>query len=184
MKTLEDVVAQNRISLGTAKEYEDLCSSVRDWLKKSLVANGVSQVLLEEIFVRSPKKIFLNREIGGRTKRIMKRVAAQEEEAARIIEGKMQPFSGRLSLKAAKADARSNDYLVEAKQTEFKSLGVKVEWIEKLCNEAVGLGLEPMFHFRFDAIGNQFPKDWVMVSSREYERLKDAAKSGCKPEDL
>jgi hypothetical protein len=172
-RTLEEVVASNRISLGTAKEYSDLCEAIRRWIKDIFDGSGVK---LDDVLARSPKKILIQRDMTGKTKRILKRVAQQEEEAARMVDGSTQPFSGRLSLIGGKGDVKSKDYLIEAKQTAYGSMGIKVEWIEKICNEAVGLGLEPLLHLRFDSIGNQFPKDWCLVSSREFERLKDAAK--------
>lgn len=95
-------------------------------------------------------------------------VFRHEEQAADLVGGKRHRGSG--SYKFRKSDASSEDYQVECKQTEKKSLGIKTEWLKKIQQEAEFRGKEPVLHIRFT---HEDVGDWVLIRSTEFKRLVD-----------
>lgn len=96
-------------------------------------------------------------------------VRNQEEKAAELVGGKRHAGSG--SQKFRKSDASSSEYQVECKQTEKESLSLKLEWLEKIAQEAEGRGREPLLHVRFLSAEEHVGRDWVMMRASEFERL-------------
>lgn len=105
-------------------------------------------------------------------------VLEQENEAAAMVGGKRHRGSG--SSMYLKSDASSDRYQIEAKQTEKKSLGLKLEWLKKITQEAFGRGRVPMMCLRFQANNDPLVEsDWVVIPKSEFVRLFEG-QDGCK----
>ena len=63
---------------------------------------------------------------------------SQKQEKNLAKKGFVTPGSGSVWL--FKGDVVFNDYLVEAKRTDKKSMSVKGEWLEKIFKEALAVG--------------------------------------------
>lgn len=110
---------------------------------------------------------------GAQSKSPSESQREHEVEAARVVGGKRQPNSGRINGIGGKGDAKSDRFLVDAKQTDKASIRIPVEWIDKLCKDAWGLGKQPLFHLRWNNMPSQFPSDWVLLPAKEFERLRN-----------
>lgn len=95
---------------------------------------------------------------------LQKKVLAQEEKAAAMVGGKRHAGSG--SSRYCKSDASSDRWQIECKQTEKESLGVKLEWLEKIAREAVNKQKWPMLCVKIQA------EDWVMIPKWIFEKGK------------
>jgi len=92
---------------------------------------------------------------------------------------RVQPGSG--SSDYAKGDVKehsddamaSNRFLVECKSTEHASLGVKFEWLDKIVNEAMGMGLQPALLIEFLRARGVCEKRWVLVPESTFLRMKE-----------
>ena len=123
-----------------------------------------------------PLRAFRLRPSGSESHSNHQTVRAQETDAAALVHGKRHAGSGCLD--GLKSDGSSERYQIEAKQTEHRSLGVTLAWLQKLSMEAYGRGREPMLHVRFLQAPVGVDQDWVMVSAREFRRLFDLARGG------
>jgi hypothetical protein len=56
--------------------------------------------------------------------------------------GSYWPFKGDVAME--------NNYLVEAKRTDAKSMSVKEEWLKKIYNDAVTINKEPGIELEFE----------------------------------
>ncbi len=73
----------------------------------------------------------------------MKASQAHEKRLAKVIGGARVAGSG--SFWSRKGDVRSDKYLIEHKYTANKSYSLKAEDLQKLENEAIMVGREPLF---------------------------------------
>lgn len=96
-------------------------------------------------------------------------VRSQENRAGDLIGGYRHRGSG--NNKFRKSDASSREYQVECKQTSNDSIGLKMEWLKKICEEAMGKGKEPVLHLTFNEAESFVGKDWVLIRSDEFKRL-------------
>ena len=98
-------------------------------------------------------------------------VLRHEKEAASLVGGVRHRGSGASAYR--KSDASSDDYQVECKQTKKKSIGLKLEWLQKITSEALSRGREPMLHIRFLETSSDCPGDWVCVPADLWRRLNE-----------
>jgi hypothetical protein len=106
-------------------------------------------------------------QIGGDcARRSRRKVVEQEKDSAVLIGGRRHIGSG--ALPGLKSDASSGIWQLEAKQTEKKSIGVTLDWLEKITREARTQDKRPMLHIRFLDIpdGMVVDRDWVMIPAR------------------
>jgi len=96
-------------------------------------------------------------------------VLAHEERAAGLFGGKRHRGSG--SSPFLKSDASSSRYQIECKQTENASLSLKLEWLKKITNEAIGCGKIPALHIHFLRDIGSVERDWVILPASEVERI-------------
>ncbi len=110
----------------------------------------------------SPKELRNNTFSGERDNlKIKKQSRKQEHDIAKLIGGKRNPLSG--SDYRAKADVKSDKFLIEAKMTEKASLSVKAEWLEKITMEAMAQGRLPALSIRLNFDNRLVEHDWYLV---------------------
>ena len=95
----------------------------------------------------------------------------QEKRVASSIGGKRKVASG--SRYWAKGDAVSDELLVDAKQTEKKSISITTKMIEKVNDEAIANDKVPAISVEFLNIGRLAEKDWILVPMWHYEEVID-----------
>ena len=98
----------------------------------------------------------------------------QEKEIAGMVGGKRQPFSG--ASERAKGDGISDDFLIEAKQTEKQSLSIKLKWLEKIDEEAMAVNKYPLLAIEFLNADPRASKDWIAVPKYVFQELFDSWK--------
>jgi hypothetical protein len=94
---------------------------------------------------------------------IGKQGRASEKKLAKQLGVRPRPASG--AMEGAKGDIPLPGVLMEAKSTTSDSLGVKLDWLAKIGNEARSEGKSPALAVTFvDGVGNP-RKDgqWVMI---------------------
>jgi hypothetical protein len=86
-----------------------------------------------------------------------------------MLNGKRQPLSGANEM--AKGDVRSEYFLGEAKQTQGKSLSLKLEWLEKIDGEAMAVDKYPLLAIEFLNGNPRSPKEWVSVPKHIFQEM-------------
>jgi hypothetical protein len=104
-------------------------------------------------------------------KRMRSLVNEQEEEGARLIGGRRHVGSG--AIEGLKSDASSSRWQLEAKQTAGKSIGVSLEWLEKISREARSQDKHPILFLRFTRIPSDMviEEDWMVIPASVFERM-------------
>lgn len=99
-------------------------------------------------------------------------VTEQEEEGARIIDGQRHVGSG--AIEGLKSDASSGRWQQEAKQTAGKSIGLKLEWLDKITREARIHDKRPMMFLRFTDSPRHIvaEDDWVVIPKSVFEAMR------------
>lgn len=94
----------------------------------------------------------------------------QEFRVAGSLSGHRQRGSGASDY--AKGDVKTDDFLIECKQTEKKSLSVKGEWLSKITREAMAAGKLPALSIEIKGTGDRLVEhDWVAVPMSVFKRL-------------
>lgn len=108
----------------------------------------------------------------GEKKRSRRRVTKQEEDGANLIGGRRHIGSG--AIPGLKSDASSKRWQQEAKQTEKMSIGIKVEWLDKITREARTQDKKPMLYIRFISLPSWcvLEKDWVMIPATAFGEME------------
>jgi Holliday junction resolvase len=91
----------------------------------------------------------------------------QERSVAKSLGGRETIGSGN---KGQKGDVWAASMMVECKATEKQSMGVKLEWLEKLVKEAFQAAREPVLVLRFLAMKSQ-ARDWAVIPLERYKEL-------------
>jgi len=93
-----------------------------------------------------------------------------EDDVAETFQGDKTIGSGNKPF--YKGDVKSDMFLVEAKSSEQKSIGIKAEWLKKISDEAYGYQRLPAVHLRFGSIEDGLcERDWVMVPQSVFKRM-------------
>jgi len=105
------------------------------------------------------------------SRRARRRVTNQEEEGARLIGGRRHIGSGALS--GLKSDASSAAWQLEAKQTAASSIGIKLEWLDKISREAGSQDKDPLLFVRFTSVPDEMivEDDWVMIPAKVFRKM-------------
>ena len=69
------------------------------------------------------------------------------------------------------ADIRGLEFLRENKTTVGRGRTISGEEIEKISNQALSVGLEPVMEICFEGQTAPTPKDWVMLPAEVFEDL-------------
>lgn len=85
-----------------------------------------------------------------------RRGADAERRIAKILGSERVPYSGAGT---EKGDVRHVQYVVEVKVTAARVLGLKKDWLDKVCKQAADAGKKPVLVFRF--LGDT--RDWAIV---------------------
>lgn len=92
-----------------------------------------------------------------------KKSKKQEGRVAEKLGGKRQKGSGSVPLN--KGDVRSEHLLTECKRTDKKSISIKIDYLEKITNEAISYGCTPSLAIEFENTPRIVEKDWIMIPS-------------------
>lgn len=98
-------------------------------------------------------------------------VSKHENDIAEVIDGRAVGTKGSRGAGHKRADARSNKYEVECKQTANKSISLKMEWLLDISRLALGKGLKPLLSLRFLKREMEVEQDWVLIPMSEFKRL-------------
>ena len=110
-------------------------------------------------------------------KQSRKEVIEQEDVGAQLINGRRHAGSGAID--GYKSDASSDVWQQEAKQTAAQSIGVKLEWLDKITREARVLDKYPMMFIRFTSPEDHIvaDDDWVMIPASVFRKVVDVEKN-------
>jgi len=101
-----------------------------------------------------------------------------ESRAARRLQAELTPASGATR---SKGDMTLGRFLIEAKATQNKSIGVEYTWLSKIEVEALAVGKMPALLVQFlHRDGSELADGkWVMVPERVFrEFVEDAQEEG------
>lgn len=91
------------------------------------------------------------------------RSRAQEDRVAKTTDGRRQPGSGAFA--GLKGDVKAEDFLIECKRTDGKSIRLTKQWLEKISKEALEAGKHPAMVITIGTI-ETFDEDWLIIPLR------------------
>jgi len=97
-----------------------------------------------------------------------------EKKLAKDLGGVTTVGSGN---KGMKGDVHGGDrdagqrIMAEAKSTQARQIALKLDWLEKLVNEAFDARMEPALFLRFDSLGSSNYQDWAVIPKNRYLEL-------------
>ena len=92
-----------------------------------------------------------------------------EQRTAKALGARLQPASGAMS--AAKGDMKTDRFLIEAKSTTSASLGLKLDWLLKIGEEARRVGRSPCVAIDFIYPSGSSKERWLMVPEYVWKEL-------------
>ncbi len=92
-----------------------------------------------------------------------------EQRTARELGAKLRPASGAMA--SAKGDMITDRFLIEAKSTVNSSLGVKLDWLLKIGEEARRAGKAPALAINFTTGDGRSREQWVAVPMYVWKEL-------------
>ena len=95
------------------------------------------------------------------------KVRFHEDRAASVFGGKRHAGSG--AFQGLKSDASSDDFQIECKRTDKDSLSFKVQWLDKISTEALGVGKIPAMHIELQNCEHH--KRWVVIPEQIFQML-------------
>ena len=104
----------------------------------------------------------------------------QEERIAEELGGKRVPASGAIRSKYRGSegyDVKSDDYAMELKITDKKSIGLKLEWLEKIVQKANDRGKIPMMVLSYKKAEFPTPADWVVIPMDLFKKVMKGDKN-------
>lgn len=99
----------------------------------------------------------------GRTDTQHTRSRAQEDRVAKTTHGRRQPGSGAFA--GLKGDVKQEDFLIECKRTDKKSISLTVKWLKKISMEALEAGKHPAMVLTLP-VDEPFDEDWLVIPLR------------------
>jgi Holliday junction resolvase len=97
-------------------------------------------------------------------------VSRHEKEISESLGGYAHIGSGRLD--GLKSDGSTDRYQIEAKQTAKQSISIKMEWLQKITDEALPCGRIPIVAIRFLNCDDLLTdRDWILVPASEFKDL-------------
>jgi hypothetical protein len=91
-----------------------------------------------------------------------------ERGLAESVSGKQVVGSGN---KNDKSDVKTDKFRYEAKSTDKRSLILKLDWLEKIVNEALRTGRKPAISIMFSEAADPCGKRWVMIEEDLFKEL-------------
>jgi len=102
-----------------------------------------------------------------------------EKKTARNFGGRVQPGSGASMY--AKGDVKEHSdaahaldaFLLECKSTQGESISIRLEYLSKITEEAIGAGLQPALVVEFIGAGGLTERRWVMTPESVFLRMRE-----------
>ena len=91
-----------------------------------------------------------------------------ENNLAKSVNGKKVVGSGN---KLDKSDVKTDLFRYEAKSTGKKSLSLKLEWLEKIVNEALRTGRYPALSIMFSEAQDPCSQRWILIEESMFKEL-------------
>lgn len=110
---------------------------------------------------RSPSQNFLGGESGELS--VKEASMLNEERLSKSIGFRLTPGSGCVQELRKKGDGRTDDFVIECKETKAASIRITGEMLGKVYKEAKVSGKEPVMVISIYGMEDPIPKDWVMV---------------------
>lgn len=93
-----------------------------------------------------------------------------ERDVAELVDGRLTPGSGNKPMH--KGDVKNDMFMIECKSSKHRSLSIKLEWLEKISEEALCRNRFPMVQLRFDSnCASTCDRDWMLMPSGLYKAL-------------
>lgn len=107
--------------------------------------------------------------IIDRQNKVHKHGQRAEKKTSSRLGVRKNPGSG--AIEGLKGDLTADDFLIENKSTEHRSMSVKLEWLEKISREARQVGRSPALTIQFvDKLGNPVPYGrWALIPEDEFK---------------
>lgn len=101
---------------------------------------------------------------------------AQETKVAKALNGKVQPNSGATMFR--KGDVNTDLFCIECKTavTEKQSMSIKKDWVEKLKEEAYGMG-KPYWSIVFNFGGLRNNENYYIIDEQLFKQLQNYLES-------
>lgn len=114
--------------------------------------------------------------ILDRQKQVHKHGQRAEKKTSGRLGVRKNPGSG--AVEGLKGDLTADDFLIENKSTEHRSISIKLEWLEKIHKEARQVGRAPAVTIQFvDKLGNPVPYGrWALVPEDEFSEFLEEGK--------
>lgn len=95
----------------------------------------------------------------------------EERVAQSISQAKVVTGSGRSMY--AKGDVKADEFLIECKFTNKRSLSIKGEWLAKITEEAQAIGKKPALAIQINGTENKglSETDWIAVPMSVFKSL-------------
>jgi Holliday junction resolvase len=97
-----------------------------------------------------------------------------EKKVAADLGGRKTVGSGGKRMKGDAHGGNANAgqrIMAEAKSTQHRSMSLKLDWLEKLVEEALQAGMDPVLYLRFDAMKYNGVMDWAVLPAERYREL-------------
>lgn len=98
---------------------------------------------------------------GNVQKKRRRKSMKQEDRVADAFGGYRQAGSGAVA--GRRGDAKGVELLGECKRTEKKSISIKMDYLEKITQEAVSYNRIPAVAIEFEDTPKLVPRDWVLL---------------------
>jgi hypothetical protein len=107
--------------------------------------------------------------IIDRLKKVHTHGQRAEKKASGRLGVRKNPGSG--AVEGLKGDLTADDFLIENKTTEHRSISLKMDWLEKIHREARQVGRSPAVTIQFvDKLGNPVPYGrWALIPEDEFK---------------
>lgn len=116
-------------------------------------------------------KAFEDETPGDRVRRSRK----GERKLAKRLGGKPEPASG--SLLGTGGDVGVDDFQLDRKATGRKSIGVSIEMLRKIEDEAALKGREPGLVLVFEKMPRGYYDEWLVIPLKVVQERQDATRS-------
>jgi len=99
-----------------------------------------------------------------------KSFVAQEKRTAKSLKAQLRAGSGNSMY--AKGDVISENFLIECKTTEKKSIRITAQWLDKISHEAMVEEKHPALVFSMDFNSNITDKDWIAIPMSVFKKME------------
>lgn len=106
----------------------------------------------------------------------LKRTNNGIKSEARVLKSmKMQGTAGSGNQAGNKSDGKDDQFRLECKSTEKKTIKIEYDWLLKISHEALETGRTPLLSVSFVYEQGNAKKDgdWVMMRKRDFDELLD-----------